>query len=55
MLTDAKGQLLVTGAGPVDGPVNQASSTRSELHGVAAPLEYITNLHATTRCVRMGM
>ena len=25
MLTDAKGQLLVTGAGPVNGPVNQAS------------------------------
>ena len=42
MLMDANGQQLVTGACPVDGPVNQASATRSELYGrVAAPLEYI--------------
>jgi hypothetical protein len=44
MLTDAKGQQLVTGSGPADGPANQASSTRSELHGFAAPLEYIHQL-----------
>jgi len=29
---------------PVDGPATQASSTRSELHGFAAPLEYIHQL-----------
>jgi hypothetical protein len=40
MLTDAKGKQLVTGSGPVDGPATQASSTRSELHGFAAPMEY---------------
>jgi ribonuclease HI len=44
MLTDAQGQKLVTGAGPVDGPAAQASSTRSELHGFAAPLKYIHQL-----------
>ena len=44
MLTDAKGQQLVTSSGPADGPANQASSTRSELHGFAAPLEYIHQL-----------
>jgi hypothetical protein len=44
MLTDAKGKQLVTGSGPVDGPATQASSTRSELHGFAAPLEYIHQL-----------
>ena len=44
MLTDAKGQKLVTGSGPVDGPATQTSSTRSELHGFAAPLEYIHQL-----------
>ena len=44
MLTDAQGQQLVTGSGPVDGPVTQASSTRSELDGFAAPLEYIHQL-----------
>jgi hypothetical protein len=41
MLTDAQGKKLVTGSGHVDGPADQASSTRSELHGFAAPLEYI--------------
>jgi hypothetical protein len=40
MLTDAQGKKLVTGSGPADGPADQASSTRSELHGFAAPLEY---------------
>ena len=44
MLTDAQGQQLVIGSGPVDGPATQASSTRSELHGFAAPLEYIYQL-----------
>ena len=44
MLTDAQGQQLVTGSGPVDSPATQASSTRSELHGFAAPLEYIHKL-----------
>ena len=45
MLTDAnKGQQLITGSGPVDGPATQASYTRSELHGFAAPLEYIHQL-----------
>ena len=44
LLTDAKGKKLVTGSGPVDGPATQASSTRSELHGFAAPLEYIHQL-----------
>jgi hypothetical protein len=44
MLTDAKGKQLVTGSGPVDGPATQASSTRSELHGFAAPLEYTHQL-----------
>ena len=44
MLTDAQGQQLVTGSGPVDSPATQASSTRSELHGFAAPLEYIHQL-----------
>jgi hypothetical protein len=38
------GKKLITGSGPVDGPVDQASSTRSELHGFAAPLEYIHHL-----------
>ena len=42
MLTDANGQQLAIGAGPIDGPVNQASSIRSELHGrVAAALEHM--------------
>jgi hypothetical protein len=50
MLTDAKGQQLVTGSGPVDGPATQASSTLSELHGFAAPLEYI---HQLTRYYSM--
>jgi hypothetical protein len=44
MLTDAKEKKLVTGSGPVDGPADQVSSTRSELHGFAAPLEYIHQL-----------
>jgi hypothetical protein len=44
MLTDAQGKKLVTGSGPVDGPVDQASSTRGELHGFAVPLEYIHQL-----------
>ena len=46
MLTDAKGKQLVTGsgAGPVDGPATQASSTRSELDGFSAPMEYIHQL-----------
>jgi hypothetical protein len=44
MLADDKGKQLVTGSGPVDGPATQASSTRSELHGFAAPLEYIHQL-----------
>ena len=44
MLTDAQGKKLVTGSGPVDGPADQSSSTRSELHGFAAPLEYIHQL-----------
>jgi hypothetical protein len=44
MLTDAQGKKLVTGSGPVDGPADQASSTRCELHGFAAPLEYIHQL-----------
>jgi hypothetical protein len=46
VLTDAQGQKLVTGSGsgPVDGPATQASSTRSEFHGFAAPLEYIHQL-----------
>jgi hypothetical protein len=44
MLTDAQGKKLITGSGPVDGPADQASSTRSELHGFAAPLEYIHQL-----------
>jgi len=44
MLTDTKGKQLVTGSGPIDGPATQASSTRSELHGFAAPLEYIHQL-----------
>jgi hypothetical protein len=44
MLTGAQGRKLVTGSGPVDGPADQASSTRSELHGFAAPLEYIHQL-----------
>ena len=44
MLMDAQGQRLVTGAGPVDSPATQASSTSSELHGFAAPLEYIYQL-----------
>ena len=44
ILTDAKGKQLVTGSGPVDGPATHASSTRSELHGFAAPLEYIHQL-----------
>jgi hypothetical protein len=44
MLTDAQGKKLVTGSGPVDGPADQASSTRSQLHGFAAPLEYIYQL-----------
>ena len=35
MLTDAQGKKLVTGSGPVDGPADQASSTRNELHGFA--------------------
>ena len=42
--TDAKGKQLVTGSGPVHGPATQASSTRSELHGFATPLEYIHQL-----------
>jgi ribonuclease HI len=52
MLTDAskKGKQLVTGSGPVNGPATQASSTRSELHGFAAPLEYI---HQLTRYYSM--
>jgi hypothetical protein len=29
------GKKLVTGSGPVDGPADQASSTRNELHGFA--------------------
>ena len=44
MLTDAQRQRLVTGAGPIDGLVTQASSTRSKLHGFAPPLEYIHQL-----------
>jgi hypothetical protein len=44
MLTDVNGKQLVTGSGPVDDPVTQASSTCSELHGFAAPLEYIHQL-----------
>jgi hypothetical protein len=44
MLLDAKGKKLVTGSGPVDCPATQASSTRSELHGFSAPLEYIHQL-----------
>ena len=36
MLMDAQGQRLVTGAGRVDSPATQASSTSSELHGFAA-------------------
>jgi hypothetical protein len=44
MLTDAQGKKLITGSGPVDGPADQASSTRSELHGFAAPLKYIHQL-----------
>jgi hypothetical protein len=44
MLTDAQGQQLVTGAGLVDGPATQVSCTRSELHGFAAPLEYVYQL-----------
>jgi len=46
MLTDAKGKQLVTGSGsgPVDGPATQASSTRSELDGFSAPMEYIHQL-----------
>ena len=44
MLTGAQGQKFVTGSGRVDGPATQASSTRSELHGFAAPLEYIHQL-----------
>jgi len=43
-LMDAQGKKIVTGSGPVDGPATQASSTRSELHGFAAPLEYIHQL-----------
>ena len=39
-----QGKKLVIGSGPVDGPADQASSTRSELHGFAAPLEYIHQL-----------
>jgi hypothetical protein len=41
MLSDAQGKKFVTGSGPVDGPADQASSTHSELHGFAAPVEYI--------------
>jgi hypothetical protein len=52
MLTDAQGKTLVTGSGPVDGPADQASSTRSELHGFAAPLEYI---HQLARCYSMRL
>jgi hypothetical protein len=44
MLTDAQGKKLVKGLGPVNGPATQASSTRSEFHGFAAPLEYIHQL-----------
>jgi hypothetical protein len=44
MLTDAKGKQLVTGSGPVDSPATQASYTCSELHGFAAPQEYIHQL-----------
>jgi hypothetical protein len=44
MLTNAKEKQLVTGSGPIDGPATQASYTRSELHGFAAPLEYIHQL-----------
>jgi hypothetical protein len=44
MLTDAKRHQHSTGSDPVDGPATQASSTRSELHGFAAPLEYIHQL-----------
>jgi hypothetical protein len=44
MLADAQGKKLVTGSGPVDGSADQASSTRSELHGFVAPLEYIHQL-----------
>jgi hypothetical protein len=44
MLTYAKGKQLVTGSGPVHGPATQASSTRSELHGFAATLEYMHQL-----------
>jgi ribonuclease HI len=52
MLTDAPGKKLVAGSGPVDGPVTQASSTRSELYGFAAPLEYI---HQLARCYSMQL
>ena len=41
---ERQGKKLVTGSGPVDGPADQSSSTRSELHGFAAPLEYIHQL-----------
>ena len=44
MLTDAQGQQLVGGAGPVDGPATKACSIRSELHGFAASLDYIHQL-----------
>ena len=44
ILTDAKGKQLFTGSGPVGGPATQASSTRSEVHDFAAPLEYIDQL-----------
>ena len=44
MSTDAQGKKLVTGSGPIDGPADQASSTCSELHGFATPLEYIHQL-----------
>jgi hypothetical protein len=51
VLTDAKGTQLVTGSGPVNDPATQVSSTRSELHGFAAPSEYIYQLSRYyTRC-----
>jgi hypothetical protein len=63
MLTDTKGQQLVTGSGPVDGPATQASTTRSELHSLEwlcraigiHPPTFTLLLDATQRPVRVGM
>ncbi|KAI2497542.1 hypothetical protein MHU86_16945 [Fragilaria crotonensis] len=46
LVTTPSDEILVEGAGPVDGPFNTANSTRCELGGYAASLLYLALLHS---------